>query len=99
MRVRIFGWVSAVHWNGHKFRVGETGDGAGDDVELTEEEMELREAAAGVASLEMANEFGDMIARVESVCKPRMAARNAELLERKNEKLRKAFEKAQTNAQ
>ena len=61
--------------------------------------MELRDAAADVASLEMAKEFEDMVVRVESVCKPRMATRNAELLERKNEKLRKAFEKAQTNAQ
>ena len=98
MRVRIFGWVSAAHWNGHLFRVGERGDEVPDDFELTEEEVQLREVATAAASLDMEEEFGEMVSRVESVCKPHMAARNAALLEKKNEKLRKAFDLAQINA-
>ena len=99
MRVRICGWVSASHWNGHTFRVGERGDEVDDDTDLSEEEVQLRQIATAAASFQIQTEFGDMVARVEAVCKPRMAARNAELLEKKNQKLRKAFDQAQINAQ
>ena len=90
MRFKLYGWVSAAHWNGSVFRVGETGDGVEDS--LTEEEEDLRVASAAKEADEIHNEFSDMVTRVEQVCMPRMKAREAQILERNTEKLRKNFE-------
>ena len=38
-RVTITGWMSVAHWNGHLFRIGETGDGIPDTDDIDEREL------------------------------------------------------------
>ena len=100
-RLKLFGWISVSVWNGSTFRLGETGD-AVNDVDLTEDELELRALARASAITTIAEEFSEMISEVQAICMPLMALREAEIVKRKNQKLVKAFrarEKAAAGAQ
>ena len=79
-RLKLNGWMSTAHWNGHAFRSGEYMQQLG---ELTEEERELREEGEGEELTNFFAEFGHMVLQVESVCKPRMLQRDKILLEKK----------------
>ena len=88
--------MSTAHWNGTVVRVGESGDNDVDS-NLTMEQMELRELSQRTAIDDLHEEFRDTIKRVEVVCKPRMQAREEEIVQKKKEKLRRNQEK-QTRA-
>ena len=72
MRFEIFGWVSAAHWSGDTFRIGEPGDGVDDA--LTEEEEKLRIASAAHEVDVLHKEYFDFATYVKKVCMPRMKA-------------------------
>ena len=79
-RLKLNGWMSSAHWNGHLFRSGEYMQQIS---ELTEEEKELREESEGEDLAGFFAEFGHMVLQVESVCKPRMLQHQQRLLEKK----------------
>ena len=79
-RLKLNGWMSTAHWNGHIFRSGEYMQQLS---ELTEEERELREEGEGEELASFFAEFGHMVLQVESVCKPRMFQHEQSLLVKK----------------
>ena len=95
MRFRCIGWMSAVHWNGSEFRVGESGDGASVDVE----DPELVEAMHSVRMEAIQLDFGEMVLDIERICKPRMVIRKERIAAEKVAALQKSFEAAQSLAQ
>ena len=95
-RFRIIGWMSAVHWNGSEFRVGETGSGEDDgDDEGDEAIAELRSLIRENENQLIEMEFGQMVLDIEVICKPRMLLKKAQITAKKIEKLHKNFEQAQ----
>ena len=89
-RVQIFGWLSTAHWNGSKFRVGEYTN----DVELDQEEEELRDLSRQVFFDCLEDEYTEILKNVHSKCMPRMLEREARIAERKKRSLQRAQKRA-----
>ena len=88
--------MSAVHWNGSEFRVGETGSGEEDGDDDGDSAIgELRLLIREQAHQEIEVEFGQMVLDIEAICKPRMLNRKAQIEAKKIARLQKNFEQAQ----
>ena len=77
-RFKLFGWISAAHWNGDVWRVGEectprraTGPG------VSAEELLLQELAEEHKQDMLAEDFTAAAKEVEAICKPRMKEKKA----------------------
>ena len=88
--------MSAVHWNGSQFRVGETG--SGDDDGDEEEDAEVAELRALIREQEydlIEIEFGTMVLEIEAICKPRMLLKKGLIEAKKIARLHNSFKQAQ----
>ena len=93
-RLKLVGWISVAHWNGSTFRLGESGDGV-KDIDLSDDEMELRALVRVQALTSITDEFSEMVSEVQAICMPLMAQRESELVKTKNDKLVNSFRAAQ----
>ena len=87
--------MSAVHWNGSEFRVGETGDGVNDD----DCDHELTAAIRSLRKEIIELDFGEMVLEIERICKPRMVIRKERIAAEKVAALQRSFAAAQALAQ
>ena len=83
-RFKLYGWLSAAHWNGEVWRVGEEcvsrrGGGPG----LTAEELQLKDLAEELKVEMLDEEFTAAAKEVEAICKPRMKMREGVIQQRK----------------
>ena len=87
-KTKLHGWISTTHWNGNVFRTGEYNETleqlTGDQRQQREEELECEEQA------ELAEEFGDMVCEVESICKPRMIQHRLDVIDKQLKILQKS---------
>ena len=83
-RFKLYGWMSAAHWNGETWRVGEESvsrrrGGPG----FTVEELRLRDLAEEHKLEMLGEEFTAAAKEVEAICKPRMKLRESLIRQKK----------------